>query len=337
MKVVNASIIDLNTTVSGLSTNMANVDVKLARMQTNFGSVFEAMVRFEQIGFRVEDWAQTLVVDKPSVLFWYCSTSESFDKSAALQKVLSHIEGICPDFLLHFVTTVLRRQDYDIFLEAQPGTREKVEYLNKCLKELKTEKTLLEKGKGVKKSDLENCKHSVNTMECIVNSYFQPDINRRFDSKLGLMILLWSTDMKTILRSLEIDMRGNLRVEGFESIGDISMAAASLTPPAGSSHAKKIIAFMGECKMSRRARHNAVAQLTIRLKLLRSFLLAAEFASAGKDWFFLEGRVYLPAGTQATPDPATIVDRVNNTELRMTTIISSISSFTPDGASSGSE
>jgi hypothetical protein len=36
---------------------------------------------------------------------------------------------------------------------------------------------------------------------------------------------------------------------------------------------------MGECKMSRRARHNAVAQLTIRLKLLRSFLLAAQQTS----------------------------------------------------------
>jgi hypothetical protein len=96
---------------------------------------------------------------------------------------------------------------------------------------------------------------------------------------------------------------------------------------------------MGECKMSRRMRHKAVAQLTLRLTLLRNFLLAAGLATADKDCFFLEGRVYLPAGSQAASEHynAETVDDDKKTVFSMRTIESSIRPFAADGASIGSE
>jgi hypothetical protein len=47
------------------------------------------------------------------------------------------------------------------------------------------------------------------------------------------MVLLWGTDKKTILRSLEIDIRGALEVHPLDSAGDTEAAASH--PPAGSS------------------------------------------------------------------------------------------------------
>jgi len=361
---IKKSIDDMNGSLKKIEKSMngsfKKIEKTLSRMQTNFGSVYEVMVRYEQTGSKLDVWTQPLVVEALSDMFYFCSAFEELDQSAALQKVISHIETIFPIFFESFVSgPPLHRTDFDRFLTA-PGRHEKSAYLKECIKlcaigsekaraDLDSASTIFTV-KELKKS-LETWKHAQNAVECINDFGLVPDITRRFDSKLGVMVLLWDTDKQTILRSLEIDIRGALEVQPLDSAGDTGTGTAASPPPAGSTDgvgvadarassppAKKIIAYMGECKMSKRKRQNAVAQLTLRLTLLRSFLLAAELANAGKDQFLLEGRIYFPAFSQIPSDlTQTKLDPGNNTEFQMRTIVSSIRSFAVDGMSSGSE
>jgi hypothetical protein len=346
-----------------IKTRMGEIEKTLNRVQTSFDSVYETMVRCEQNGFMLQEQTLPLVVNKPSDLFYFC-TSFQFDESAVLAKVMSHIETIFPIFLQSFVSGKLDRADFNRFLTAPDDSRGKSVYLKECMNTCKVGLRMAESNldaatastvagaaipnaaqvKELKK-DLEKWTHAKSTMECISEFCLVPDISKRFDSKLGLMVLLWNTDKETILRSLEIDIRGELKVVSTDSAGaappgsDAGSSVGVADDGASSPPAKKITAYMSECKMNRRMRQNAVAQLTLRLKLLRSFLLEAGLATEGRDSFDLEGRIYLPAGSRLGSLPEqtqTTVDAADSkTILRMSTIWSNIKVC--DGASSGSD
>jgi hypothetical protein len=339
--------------------SLKKVEKSLSRVQTNFGSVYEVMVRYEQTGSKLDDQTLPLVVEKLSDMFYFCSAFEDFNQEEALKKVTTHVETIFPAFFQSLVSGSLNRTDFERLLNPSARNCDKKDYLDECMVScmdnvekakaaVNATSATSTKAAQVKelKKNFETWTHTKNALDCIRDYYLRPD-SARFDSSLGTMILLWNTDQKTILRSVEIDVRGKLEVGLLDSAGDTGADASS--PPAdsrvgvsdggaSSPPAKKISAYMGECKMSKRKRQIAVAQLTLRLKLLRSFLLAAGLATADKDCFVLEGSVYLPACSQdASEHVATVNDDANKTVLTMRTIVSSICSFAADGASSGSE
>jgi hypothetical protein len=363
MAALKTSVHDLlKTEMAALKTSMHDslkkVEKSLSRVQTNFGSVYEVMVRYEPTGFKLDDQTLPLVVEKLSDMFYFCSAFEDFNQEEALKKVTTHVETIFPAFFQSLVSGSLNRTDFERLLNPSASSCDKKDYLDECMvscidhfekaKAAVATSATSTKAAQVKelKKNFEMWTHTKNALDCISNYYLRPD-SARFDSSLGTMILLWNTDQKTILRSVEIGLRGKLEVGLLDSAGDTGADASS--PPADSSvgvsdggasspPAKKISAYMGECKMSKRKRQIAMAQLTLRLKLLRSFLLAAGLATADKDCFVLEGRVYLPAGSKDPSERvATVNDDANKTVLTMRTIVSSICSFAADGASSGSE
>ena len=75
--------------------------------------------------------------------------------------------------------------------------------------------------------------HAQNAVEFTNKFCLKSDIVNRFNLNLGLMVLLWNTDMITMLSSLEIDIRGalDLDVEPFDPASDTGATASP--PPAG--------------------------------------------------------------------------------------------------------
>ena len=76
-------------------------------------------------------------------------------------------------------------------------------------------------------------KNLENAVEFINKFCLKSDIVNRFNLNLGLMVLLWNTDMITMLSSLEIDIRGalDLDVEPLDPASDTGATASPVRLP----------------------------------------------------------------------------------------------------------
>ena len=285
--------------------------------------------------------------------------------------VLHHVEALFPKFFESFINALLKTDVKDFFDSATDRPK-KSDFLMNCkrtcevnaqlqkakLETLKREITQPNQNlkEEVKKAntDWRRWTEAIRTLDC-VKDYYLSDQPFRFDSKLGLMVLIWEISGETVPRNLEIDMRGDATVETavLSASHDIAPPTSSEIPRdlevsdgksdgdmladvdngGGFEPAKRITVRMGECKMSRRNRAAAATQLTLRLKLVRHFLLVVGLAVAGRDQFVLHGKVFHPAGTDS---PRIAVESVVNHEIRIEHVMSSVRSFAVDDDKSDS-
>jgi hypothetical protein len=297
----------LNNKITMITTKLEDIDTKLmltnkniARLSANFGFVHETMVRFVATGSIIAEWTRQLHVRKPSDLLFYCANFGNFESANIMDKVKTHIEAAFPSFLEAIFTAIGKDHDVGKFLleerQRQPA------YIASCksdcesiLRELLEKDISTKKGGDTKlgdeaqaevdrlRQDINKTKLVLSALQCIKQCYFRPG-GDTFDSGLGLMVLAWEVAPDKFVASLDVDMRGELTID---AAGDNGQSSGQ---PAG---ARTITVLMGESKVGARNVRKGKDQLTLRLRVLRHFLLESGLATAGQDRFVLKGNIYI--------------------------------------------
>ena len=72
---------------------------------------------------------------------------------------------------------------------------------------------------------------------------------------------------------------------------------------------------MGEIKTAARNIAKGKQQLALRLLVLRHFLLVSGLATANKDQFFFQGRIYYSSGQRSKAEEEEVMDSPQDTRL----------------------
>ena len=334
---------EMDARLTGMDARLTETKKEVARLSSNFGFFHEILARVEASGL-IPESTKHLTWGKPSDLLYYCSGFNGFDRETVMKRVRDHIDTKLAPFLDAFFSatplsaTVLGGNDFKIL--ANGTGKEKKEYLVEGIKHLqavlKKVEGRLEAGETSNdlRKDANKLKHAISTLDCIREYYLKPvDFDGRLDSSLGLMVLTWESNPAKIVKSLELDMRGELRIEkltigksdasdaGASDAGASDTGAAVAGPSdvgasdAGASDAKKITVFMGEIKTAARNIVKVKQQLALRLLVLRHFLLVSGLATANKDQFFLQGRIYYSSGQRSKAEEEEVMDSPQDTRL----------------------
>ena len=351
---------EMDARLTGMDARLTETKKEVARLSSNFGFFHEILARVEASGLIPESTKQ-LKLGKPSDLLYYCSGFNGFDRETVMKRVRDHIDTKLAPFLDAFFSatplsaTVLGGNDFKILANGTARGKEKKEYLvegmkhlQALLKDVEGRLAAIETSNDLRK-EAKKLKHAISTLDCIREYYLKPvDLDGRLDSSLGLMVLTWESNPAKIVKSLELDMRGQLRIEkltteksdasdagpsdagpsdagpldaGASDAGASDTGAAVAGPSdigasdAGASDAKKITVFMGEIKTAARNIVKVKQQLALRLLVLRHFLLVSGLATANKDQFFLQGRIYYSSGQRSKAEKEEVMDSPQDTRL----------------------